>query len=509
MRPLESESPGKPSVPSLAAAFASGAMWSVMIRWTTRLLGIISLAVCARVLTPADYGLVAMAMVVVSFSNILVEFGIDSALIRSQEPAASLYNSAWSLRIIQGTIIALVVIVAAPIAAFFYKDDRVVPIMMAVGLAGFIGSFQNIYVVNFRKFLDFRTDFIFSVIPRFASFIAAISTVLIFESYWGLVAGICVNELARTVISYLISKQRASWSLQDWRELTHFSGWYLFRGLGEFFSFEFDRFIIGMLGGASQTGLYSVAREVSALPATEIVLPIGRALLPTLSSVQHDRTRFLATIEKAITGTMVVAAPATLGFALIANEFVLTLFGSKWISAAPLVAIFCATGAISGFRDVVANIFVVTGHIRSSALLSWLQAGIVLSLFYPAFSYAGVTGVAWLFVANGFFMSAMYALRLCQFKLVAGSSLWIGIARPAVSSIVMFVVVHYVFVLITGYPTILVLVGKIILGAIVYTLTLVTLWLMMGRPDSSEKLMMDLATSKFHAIVDRLKHART
>ncbi len=181
-----------------------GSSWTILIRWASRLLGIVSLAICARILTPADYGLVSMAMVVVGFSAILVEFGIDASLIRTQSPSSALYNTAWSLRIIQGMIIASIVFLAAPVASFFYKDPRVMPIMFAVGTAGLIGSLQNIYVVNFRKSLNFGLDFVFSFIPRFSSFLAAVSAVVILESYWGLVIGICVYELARTVTSYVM-----------------------------------------------------------------------------------------------------------------------------------------------------------------------------------------------------------------------------------------------------------------------------------------------------------------
>lgn len=490
---------------SLSGELLSGAAWSMAIRWTSKFLGIISLAICARILTPEDYGLVGMAMVVVGFSNILVQFGVETSLIRTMNPSAELYNSAWSMRIIQGVIIALIVIAATPVAHYFYQDDRVAPIMIAVGLAGLLGCLENIYVVNFRKQLNFKMDFYYSVIPRFASFLAAVSCVLIFRNYWGLVIGICVSELVRTITSYLILSQRARWCLSEWKELFSFSGWYMFRGLGEFLSFEFDRFILGSLGGARSTGIFSIAKEVAALPATEIVLPIGRALTPTLAAMSNQPARLSAAIEKAITGTMIIAAPAALGFALIAQEFIFLLVGAKWLEAIPILVILSMSAIVSGFRDTTANVFVVSGHIRITAILSWVQAVLMLSLFYPAYQMGNLLGVAWLFVITSFVISVIYAIYLKQLSLINGNTLWSGMSRPIISSIVMYFIVNFLSTYLANLPTLLVMLSKVFLGATIYAITLFGLWVAMGKRDSSERILLDMGMSKINSFFNRSK----
>jgi O-antigen/teichoic acid export membrane protein len=101
-----------------------------------------------------------MAMVVVGFVSLILELGLETALIRSQNPSAELYNSAWSIRIIQRSTLALIVIASAPLAANLYNDSRITLIMVAVGTAEFVCAFENIYSVNLRKFLNFRSDFL-------------------------------------------------------------------------------------------------------------------------------------------------------------------------------------------------------------------------------------------------------------------------------------------------------------------------------------------------------------
>jgi O-antigen/teichoic acid export membrane protein len=488
---------------SLSGDFLSGTVWSIAIRWTSKFLGIISLAICARILHPEDYGLVSMAMVVVGFSNILVQFGLDTSLIRTVNPSAALYNSAWSMRIIQGSIISLIVIAATPVAYYFYKDARVPPIMIAVGLAGLVGCLENIYVVNFRKQLNFRTDFIYSVIPRFTSFLSSVVSVVLLRTYWGLVIGICVAELARTITSYIIIKQRPRWALSEWKGLFSFSGWYMFRGLGEFLSYEFDRFILGSLGGPRVTGIFNVAKEVAALPATEIVIPIGRALSPTLALLTAQPARLSAAIEKSITGTLIIAAPAALGFALISNEFILLLFGAQWLDAIPILAVLSMSAIVSGFRDTSANVFVITGNIRVTAILAWIQAILMLSLIYPFYKIGGLVGVAWLYVIVNFAISLIYAFFLKRLQLISGNSLWIGISRPIASSIVMYQVVNIISIGIGNLPTLPAMIVKIVLGALVYSVTLYGLWAAMGKRDSSERILIDICKSKITSLLRR------
>jgi lipopolysaccharide exporter len=273
------------------------------------------------------------------------------------------------------------------------------------------------------------------------------------------------------------------------------------RGLGEFLTFEFDRFLVGTLTGAQQTGLYSVGREISALPASEIVLPIGRALLPTLSRLNNQPERLRAAIEKAITATLIVAAPAALGFAVIAPEFVLLLFGAQWLEAVPLVAIFSIGAMLSGFRVTSANVFVVTGNLKSNAALSWIQASYVLTLFYPAYLMGGFTGIAWLYVSSGLLMSWLYAFLLLRNGLVASHSLWWGISRPLLSAVVMYFAVVATTPYLTDFPLMAILVSKIIIGGIVYSFSLLSLWAAMGRPNSSESTIIELSTDKVHAFL--------
>lgn len=485
---------------SLSGKLVSGAGWTVGIRWTSKALGIISLAICARILTPADYGLVSMATVVFGFASLLVELGVETSLIQAKNPSTDLYNTAWSLRVIQRCFIALITFIAAPVAAHFYSDNRITLIMVAVGIAELICAFENIYTVNLRKHLNFRSDFLYMAIPRFTSFVVAIFFVIVLENYWGLVIGICTTELVRTIVSYIIVSDRPKWSLTKWRDIFGFSTWYMLKGLGDFVSNESDRLILGILGGPKATGLFNVAKEVATLPVTELVLPIGRALTPTLAKISGDKQRLSSAIEKSISGTLLIAAPASLGFTLISSEFIILLFGHKWLDAIPILSTLCIGGIAFAIKENISNALIIINKVRVAAYLSWINATVIVSLFYPAYTNHGAIGVAWLIVCSSIFTATTSLIALARFGYIRISRVAPSLVRPIISALIMVTAINNALPII--HTTSLSIITKVILGALIYTVTLIGLWAASGKPDSSESIIISLIKEKI------LNHSR-
>lgn len=476
---------------SLTGSLLKGTGWTVGIRWMSKFLGLISLAICARYLTPADYGLVNMAMVVIGFSQVLVEFGLDASLIRNQNATREHYATAWSLKIIQSVIIGLFIFSVAIPVGHWLDDARVPSIMMVIGGACMLAGFQNIYVVNFRKTLNFQMDFLFSFLPRLTSFLATLVAVIVLRDYWGLVIGIATGEVSRLVISYLIIRQRARWSLLLWREMTSFSLWYLLSGLAGFIVQQLDRLFVGRMGGAGQVGLYGVAREVASLPGTELVMPIGRVLLPTLSTLNDDPQRQAKAIEKALAGVTLISVPISIGFVLVAHEFVLLVFGSQWMEAVPLVMIFCLGEITAGFRNIGQNVLVVLGEIKTTAALSWGYAAGVLLGIYPVYQWGGVEGLAWMYAVSGLIFAIVLTRILRAKNIISGLTLTLALARVLVAVLLMY---GGVKLLAPFMPeeVFISLLCKAAVGAGIYTLSIYLLWQLFGKPDSVETVLIDM-----------------
>src|SRR5438105_1654780 len=136
---------------SFGSKIAAGAAWMVGFKLLDRLIGVLSIVILARLLVPADFGLVALATAVVAMIELLSAFNFDAALIQSQHAVRTHYDTAWTLNIALGTICALLVAVAAFLAASFYEDPRLGPVMLWLALATWIRGLENVGVIDFRK----------------------------------------------------------------------------------------------------------------------------------------------------------------------------------------------------------------------------------------------------------------------------------------------------------------------------------------------------------------------
>src|ERR1051326_3694523 len=141
-------SPEKPGV-SVQRRMLRGSAWMIAWRWCVRGIGLVSTVVLARLLTPADFGLVAMAMLVVGLVEVLGEAGLNLAIIRHPDPTREHLDTAWTLAIGAGTAVALVLFIVAPLGAAYFHEPRAIPLIRFLALRAFVDGFENIGVALF------------------------------------------------------------------------------------------------------------------------------------------------------------------------------------------------------------------------------------------------------------------------------------------------------------------------------------------------------------------------
>src|SRR4051812_25126935 len=110
----------------LGAAFASGTLWAVTLRWGGKLIGLVSTLVLARVLAPEDFGVLAMAMICVSFIEMVFSVGNDAVLLRDPNASRDLVDTAWTLKVLEGICAAVVIAIISPFAASFFNEPRLI-----------------------------------------------------------------------------------------------------------------------------------------------------------------------------------------------------------------------------------------------------------------------------------------------------------------------------------------------------------------------------------------------
>ena len=171
---------------SVGTRMARGAAWMVVLQSADRVLGFLSILVLARLLVPEDFGLVALAMAIVGSLTAFSEFGFDLALIQNQSAQRKHYDTAWTLGLLRGLLLAGLLLLISKPNADLMGDQRLVTLVYVLALVPFIESFINVGIVDFRKDLVFRKEFLYRFSSRLGGVLTTVTLAFFWRDYWAL-----------------------------------------------------------------------------------------------------------------------------------------------------------------------------------------------------------------------------------------------------------------------------------------------------------------------------------
>lgn len=491
----------------LANKLASGAAWMIIARFATRAIGIVSTLILARVLMPEDFGLVAMATSLVALIELLRAFGFDTALIQNQSASRDHYDTAWTFNALFGLGAAIAVCLLAGPAADFYKEDRVMPVMwvLAIGIA--MQGFENVGIVDFRKYLQFDRDFLFALGSKVAAFVATVGVAIWLRSYWALVIGVLFGRFWSLGASYWMHPYRPRFSLAARRELIGFSKWLLLNNTLLYLKSRASDFVIGSVSGARSLGLFNMSYEISNLPTTEIVMPINRAVFSGYAQIAGDRGRLRTGFINVIAVIGAFAVPAGLGIAATSPLLVPLALGPRWLDAIPLIQVLSIYGVLIALQTNTLYVYIALGEPRTASLLNGLHVLLLVPSLIFATRLDGAVGAAWACLIVAVVTTPVNLVVLVRRVGLAPRDLLLASWRPLVAATVMFEVVRRMVAESTAstsgeynlWANAGSLTAAIAAGAALYAALMAALWFVAGRPRGIETELLGRIKSAFAA----------
>ncbi len=481
----------------------AGSLFAIAMRWVDRLIGLISTLILARLLAPDDFGIIAMASILVGLVNVVFDLGVNLVLIQNPAPTREDYDTAWTLRLLQSIASALLVAAAAPLGAQYFNEPRLTIVIQVLALSFVVRALENIGIVDFQKNMEFGKDFQFVVARRILTFVVTILSAWFLRSYWALVVGTLAGGLIGAVLSYAMHPMRPRFGLARFREIFGVSQWHMVRNFGGFLSEKMHQIVVGGRENAAVVGGYTLADELSSMPTTELVAPLNRVLLPAFVRVAGDLAELKRVFLLSQAVQTMVAFPAGVGLALVASEAVPFLLGSKWLFVVPYVQVLAPGVALLSLSSGFGYLLMTLGRNKEVAGLSWLSLALFVFFAYLVFPAAGAMEIAGLRVAVG---SVWLALNTFLVVRALNGLRYIDIAiaalRPLVAVVLMAGAILALHAAGIADGTLL-LVAKIALGALVYASAVVALWHLAGRPDGAERFLLDNVVSKVMAKIIR------
>lgn len=478
---------------SLSEEVLKGTRWYIAMRWSVRGLGFISSAVLARLLMPEDFGLVAMVLVIFGLVSLLFEFGVNMALIQNNKATDDHFHTAWTFRLLQSLVIAILLAAVSPFIANVYGDIRLESICQILAVGTLLRGFENIGIVKFQKDMKFSQDFLYNVAPKILSTFVTIGLAFYYKSYMALVLGTVFSNVVMVMASYLVTNFRPKFSFAELKDIWGFSQWILVSNIAEYISKQGDLLILSILTTPTKIGFYKWGTELSFMPITELQQPFTRALIPGLVKIKHDHDRLIAAYLKALSMMTLVAVPVALGFGAVGQELIPIFLGGgdKWLPVVPLIEALVFFAMCTSIYGISGSLLAITGNIKYVAYIYWVQAVVTIIAIYPAFQFAGLQGVAFSRALIGVIMFVVVSSLVVQRCQVAFSQIIMAVWRPVLAGIGMFAVLINISSLwpLEAWKLLII---KIILGAVLYISLTVILWLLAGKPDAAEREIMGL-----------------
>lgn len=301
-----------------------------------KFIGMLSTLVLARVLAPEDFGLVAMAMLVTGFVTVFSTTGSTQYILRADSVDDELLNSAWTLNVILKTGIALLVAAGAPLAANYFEEAQVTPLLLALAVMMAVGPWSNPGLILYQREQNFQPGVRLSIYAKLFSATVAVVAAIILRSYWALILGQMANMLFSLVGSYRIHPHRPRLTTSGIRRQLGFSGWLIPQALLGFARTQIDTFLVSTTFGIGQLGSFHTMKYLAYIPSAHILSPATFPLLTELSKSRNNPAYFQTQHNVCFIVVMALALPMTFVMADTAEPLIRVFLGKQWVEYSDL-----------------------------------------------------------------------------------------------------------------------------------------------------------------------------
>ena len=355
-----------------------------------------SMAVLARLLTPTDFGHIAMATVITELAAVFANFGFGSILIqKSKISRIQIDTMHWSA-IALGLILTVLVFVLSFFAELFFKDEMVGPLLRVLCLSFIFEELSMVPRSLMARRMLFQQDFYVQSMMMIARAGTAILMALNGFGVWSLAGGALAGAVVQTLGYQWFTGYcpRRKFSVSFLRSTWQTNGGYFGNGILFYVNANLDLMLIGRALGASTLGQYQNARSLTDEIRVRMVQPLQRVLFPAFSAIQNEADRFRDGILRSGRLLALTFVPMGFGVAAVAPELVRVLYGEQWLPMIPILQIISIATGLGAAGSIGSPIFNATNRIGQSFQLFF--AGTILMIAFTLFgSQWGLMGIAW------------------------------------------------------------------------------------------------------------------
>ena len=453
---------------SVKEQLASGVFYTAIAKYSGILVMLLISAILARLISPSDFGVVAIATVLIAFFNIFSDFGIGSAIVQNKELTKVDLSNIFSFTVYLGLAIGLAFFLASWLIAWYYKKDILVNVCQLLSVNLFFASVNivpNGLLLKAKrfKFIAYRT-FCIQLLAGALSILAAFSG-------WGVYALLIapiLTSVALFIINFAQNPQRFSFKIR-WASLKVIASYSVYQFLFNFinyFSRNLDKLVIGRYMGMSALGFYDKSYRLMILPLQNITHVVTPVMHPLFSDYQKDTAKLSFYYLKILRLLAFIGFPLSVLLFFASSELILIVFGNQWYDSIPIFRILSLSVGVQIILSTSGAIFQAANSTKNLFLTGVFSAIVnVVGLFIGLFVFGTLNAVAWAFVIT--FSINFFQCYWIMFRIVFKQSLFLffkELISPLIVTIILVGTLYIVNALTLDIHMFLSLVIKILVG---------------------------------------------
>ncbi len=362
---------------SLSAEAGRGVAWTTAGKTVAQFVGVAVSLVLARLLTPEDFGLLGMVVVLVGFLAVLGDLGLTAALIQREDLQERHRSSVFWLMCAVGLSLAGLLVLAAPYVAAFYKEQRLTTLVRVLAIDFALSPFIAVQHAVLSRRMAFKAIAVAETVSVVVGGGVALTLALLQYGVWALVAKALASSAALLLTFWIASDWRPRFAFERGAisDLFRFSSNLLGHNIVGYWAHQTDDLLIGRRLGASPLGLYTRGYSTVMMPVREVGAVLGRVMFPTLSKMQSEPQEMKRLYLRVVGATALLTFPAMALLFVVAEPLTLVLFGDQWLGIVMVLRIYAVVSAFQAVASTVNWIYKACG--RTDLMFRW---GIVSSI---------------------------------------------------------------------------------------------------------------------------------
>lgn len=382
-----------------------------------------SFFILARLLTPEDFGIVALLFIVPTLLDLVTNFGFEIALIQSKEDTTPYLNVAWTLGIVRALAIFLTVFFSAPLIAGFFHIEKAILAVRLSGIFILIGGFANVAQLFFFKDIDFKKIFIRDMVGAFCYASVSIGFAIFYRSFWPLFFGNIAQWLSGSLITYALHnfRPRLSFEFGKLKNLIGYSKWIFGQNLILNAIPLLENGLTGKWVNPTAVGLYSKAKSLAVTPLSPLYNILDRVTFPAYSKIQDNYEKIRDGFIKSLDLLFFIAAPFILLFLQAGHRIILILLGEKWIGLEALLKFLLLGVTFNTLIVLTGPIFNAVGKPRIQFYINFINIIVIVFLFLLLIPAHGAIGAAIALLINSviiFLISFYNLVKILNIKII-------------------------------------------------------------------------------------------